>query len=260
MPGTAVGDATDAGRRAHQAKDRDDQQWHALQVGVGQVGDAGEHCAHVRRPQRERHPLLVVDGEPVGRAEHLVDVLQPGRQAGRRIVREQRVAANVDVRRVPLCVGAELVAPVEHLDVPERHLAGARLLLVAGEPRRLERLQAHSRRTVRTVARTDDVVDEVALVLGQRQATGGGARRIARHHVVVVETDHLAGAAELVGVLAVPQRQQHVAMRAQEHAELRVLAIAIRAGFGNRGGRVARSDRQFIDFGRGVAERLESGA
>ena len=57
-------------------------------------------------------------------------------------------------------------------------------------------------------------------------------------------------AAELVAVLAVPERQQDVAMRAHEHAELCVLAGAAGPLLGDRALRAAGRKRQFEDVRR----------
>ncbi len=206
------------------------------------------------RLQRLHDLLLVVDGQPVGRAERLVDVPEAGRQRGRLLAAQQRVAFLVDRGRVVLRFAAELVGVLEHLAVPRGNLGGARILLVGREPERLERLEPGRRLAVGPVPRADDVIDEVALVLGQVELARGHARRVAGHDVVVMEPDRRRRAAQQVAVLAVPERQQHVAVRAQEHADLGVLARAARPAFRDGSRRRARQQRQFEDLGGLVAE------
>ncbi len=177
----------------------------------------------MRRAKRERVALLVTDGQPVGRAERLIDVLQPRRQHGHLLVGQQRVSLAIDGVGMRLGVLAELVRPFEDLPVPERHLANTRMLLVRGEPACLERHEPLGGRAIGTVARADDVIHEVALIVGQREPARRRKWRVSRHQVVMVELDYLTGASKPVGRLSVPQRDQYVAMRAEKDSDLRVL-------------------------------------
>ena len=94
------------------------------------------------------------------------------------------------------------------------------------------------------VARADDVIHEVAFVVCEHESSRGATRREARHHIVVMEAHDLAGSAELIGILAVPQREQHVTVRAHEDADLRVLPRAVRSRAGDGLDAVARCERQ----------------
>ena len=195
-----------------------------------------------------------MDGEPVCRAKRLVDVPEARRQRGRLLAVEQRIAFLVDGGRVILRLAAELVGVLEHLAMPRGNLGAARVRLVGREPERIERLEPGRGFAARPVPRADDVMDEVTLVLGQVELVRRHARRVAGHHVVVMEPHRRRRAAEQVAVLAVPEREQHVAVRAQEDADLGVLARAVRPALRDGSWRGSRQQRQLEDLGGLVAE------
>ena len=87
-------------------------------------------------------------GEPVRRAECAVHVEQARRQRDGLLLREQGVALAVDLVRMRHGVLAEFVRALEDQPMPERHLVGARLLFVGGEPEGVERPAALRRRSV----------------------------------------------------------------------------------------------------------------
>src|SRR5690606_33642390 len=92
----------------------------------------------------------------------------------------------------------ELVAAAKDEPVLARQLLAEWPLAIFREPPPVQRLESRARGAVRAVARADDVIHEVALVIDQhllRRHSGSG---VARHDVVVVEADDLAGAAEAV--------------------------------------------------------------
>src|SRR5262245_50917074 len=109
-------------------------------------------------------------------------------------------------------VAIELARTLEDSCVPRRQPLDPGLVTVGGEPPGLARNQTFRRSAVRAVARANDVVDEVTFVVRQHEATLGAPRRVALHHVVMMETYDLARATDLVGQLAVPERHQHVAV------------------------------------------------
>lgn len=92
------------------------------------------------------------------------------------------------------------------------------------------------------------MVDEVALVVGQ-QVRRGIVNRKARHDVADVEIDDLGGAAERLAGAAVPDRQQDLAVRGDEHAQLGVLAVPGLATLADVGFGDARRQGQHADGG-----------
>jgi len=65
----------------HQGDDAADHERRGLQVGVRQVAHGRQEGGHVAGLQRLHDLLLVMDGQPVGRAERLVDVQRPAGSA-----------------------------------------------------------------------------------------------------------------------------------------------------------------------------------
>ncbi len=257
MPGPVVGDPADAIGDDHRRKRHQQQDPVGHEVRVRHVRQAGHQRAAVRHAQHGHHPLLEVNREPVRRAEHLVDVAQPRRQACRLLVVQQRIGTGSDLARVLVRVGTEFVGAREHLAMSQRHVACAGFSRVGRIPAGLERPQAGCRAAFRAVARAGDVVDEVAFVVRERQAPGGGRRRITGHHVVMVETHDLARPPELVRHLAVPEREQDVAVCAQEDAGLRILPCASGPLLADQCNRVARHQRQLVHLDGGGAQRVE---
>src|SRR6185312_9980108 len=95
-------------------------------------------------------------------------------------------------------------------------------------PQQLAWLQWRQRRAVGGVARTDDLADEPLVAAAQQMpAPAAAALDQSRHRSAEEVIRHLGGAAEPIRTLAVPDRQQQVAMAGNEHAGLPVLAIAL---------------------------------
>ena len=74
------------------------------------------------------------------------------------------------------------------------------------------------------------------------------------HHAAQIIVHHLRGAAETVGGLAVPDRQQQVAMPCDERAGLRVLPVALDARLRDVDRRVSREQRQLDHVRRAHSE------
>jgi hypothetical protein len=176
--------------------------------------------------------------------------------AGLRLA-QQRPRLAGDLVGVAGDIAIEFARPVEHAPMSRRHLTHAREFSVGRVPPGVQRRQAFGRLAVGPVTRADDVIDEIAFVVGQDQAVLRAGRRVARHDVVVVKPHHLAGAADLVRRLAIPECQQDVAVRTHEDAGLRILLRA-RAPWRGHGLECrARDQRQLEDIDRLVAEAQE---
>ena len=120
-------------------------------------------------------------------------------------VLEGRIETSVPVREDGVLVfDVPLVGVLEHLAVSSRDLGSARTFLVRRKPESVEGLETGRGLASGPVPRADDVIDEVALVLGQVELARGHARRVARHHVVVMELDRRRRATEKVAGLAIP--------------------------------------------------------
>ena len=70
-----------------------------------------------------------------------------------------------------------------------------------------EACQAFCRRPIRSLTRTNNVVNQVALVVDQSLLRCGRRQRVAGHDVVMMKLDHVCGAAQLTRGFAIPDRK-----------------------------------------------------
>jgi hypothetical protein len=259
VPGTALRHPVDDHARDEEREEEIDHQVQALEVRVGDEGEAHQGRERIDRLQGPGDLRLVMDGEDVGGHEHRVHRRGDGGHRGGRVGGQQRPAAALDALAKAQHVAIELRGAVEDALVGGRHLPCPRRLVVRGVPPGLQRLEPLRGRAVGPAARADHVVDEVALVLREDLDAALVALHEAGHLVPVVKAHHLRRAAELPRLLAVPDRQQDVAVRAEIDAEPRVVRVAPRAVLRDGLGRVAREEGQLDDLSIRAqrAERLD---
>ena len=179
----------------------------------------------MRRLQREQNPLLVEDREPVGNAEQVVNRLDAFRQVVDLALVIQRVAFAADPVSEFLGIRTEFAASPEDQLMLIGDRRTTRIVFVLRKPPGLQRLEFLVGLAVGSVTGTDDVINEITLVIHQHLLAGGGVLRKAFHNVVMVKTDDLTGTAQVVGKFPIPDCQQDVTVRADEDADLRVLQI-----------------------------------
>ena len=197
------------------------------QVGVQDEQQTHQEREDVGDAQRRQGASLVVDCHPVRGTKQSVD--RPGTVGQftfRRVV-DQRPAFRVDTIAEAHGVAAEFITAPEYPAMLFRQRLAARFLYIFREPACFQWLEPGSGFAVLAVPRTNDVIDEIALVIDQHLLGRDHRRHVAFHDVVVMEFDDLAGSTERRAEFAIPDREQHVAMRGQENAQLRIQPVPV---------------------------------
>ncbi len=205
-----------------QRQHRGQQRAVCQQFGIDHQQQAGDDRKHVHHQQAALHALAEVDRQPVGAREHRLDGARGRWNRHRRIVGQQPARGGGDLGYVLARIRVEFAQMVEQAAVALRHRALARRGAVAGEPARVQRAVDLA---FGPVARAGDVIDEVAVVVGQQVGRGVLAGQ-ARHLAVQVVVHDLGGNAGGRRRAPVPKREQHLAVRGHVDPVLRVLAVA----------------------------------
>ena len=211
-------------------------------VGIQDEGQAHRRREQVRAQQAAAHAPAEVHRQPIGGVELPFERRNYRRQRRRRArIRQHRIGFGQGFG-MALLVAIEGFHLPEHVPVMLRHRAFSGRRTGERTPTRLHGRQ-RGRRRVGEAARTTQVEDQIALVVGE-QVRRHLIHAQAGHHVVQMELHHLRGAAGGFARMAVPQGQQQLAMRGDEHAELAVLPVARFAADADGFRRVAGGERQ----------------